>query len=202
MKKIFAIFALLCGVVCAQQDAFTDSRDGKKYKTVKIGNQVWMAENLSYNAKDSKCYNDERYKDSIANCEKHGRLYYWKIARTACPKGWHLPTSKEWETLFSFLGGKKTINEKSFKMYIGMEKIKSKDSFAALLDGRFYIDYHDGDEDVTYVDMGYTGCWFSASSGYLDGELWWLDVEKSVDKMKLSFINEVTEGCSVRCVKD
>ncbi|MDR0516938.1 MAG: hypothetical protein LBH25_07840 [Fibromonadaceae bacterium] len=82
-----------------------------------------------------------------------------------------------------------------------MEKLKAKDGFAALLSGRFYIDYNEGETDANYELMGYSYCWFSVSPGYFDdGEIWWSDIENGIDKMKLGFINEVTEGCSVRCV--
>ena len=77
-----------------------DSRDGQTYKTVKIGDQVWMAENLNYQTKDSYCYEDDP-----ANCEKYGRLYSWKAALNACPSGWHLPTKEEFATLMSNVGG-------------------------------------------------------------------------------------------------
>jgi len=77
----------------------TDSRDGEKYKTVRIGKQTWMAENLNYNATGSKCYDNKP-----VNCDKYGRLYNWSAAQSACPVGWHLPSDSEWTRLTDFVG--------------------------------------------------------------------------------------------------
>lgn len=107
----------------------TDERDGQVYKTVKIGDQWWMAENLNFRylqKTDSLDSSSFCLKDSLAYCGKYGRLYLWSAAmdsaalystnaegcgygapcapespaRGVCPAGWHIPSKDEWNTLF------------------------------------------------------------------------------------------------------
>ena len=132
---------------------FTDPRDGKVYKTVKIGNQIWMVENLAYDASSSKCYDN-----NLANCNKYGKLYDWNTAMKACPSGWHLPSQEEWQRLVDFAGG----NE------IAGKKLKAKNGwnnngngtdeygFSALPGG---IGFSGGD----FAVVGNLGRWWSAT---------------------------------------
>jgi uncharacterized protein (TIGR02145 family) len=121
MKKIATSIALLCVAVLAQQQSiFTDSRDGKNYKTVKIGAQVWMAQNLDYGGKNGDigvCYDKKP-----ENCKKYGALYSADEAKQVCPAGWHLPSRKEWQELIDFAGG----------VDIAGKKLKAKSDWSTL----------------------------------------------------------------------
>lgn len=103
-------------------DSFIDPRDGKQYKTVKIGTQIWLAENLAFLPKVSpsnKGSNIKQYfyvygyegnrifeAQEIANYKKYGVLYNWTAAKSACPQGWHLPDDQEWSLLSKYLSDK------------------------------------------------------------------------------------------------
>ena len=81
---------------------YIDESDGKKYKIVKIGDQILMAENYAKRPKSGISW---AYDDTETNVDKYGLLYDWETARNTAPKGWHLPTKDEWEKLHLFLGG-------------------------------------------------------------------------------------------------
>jgi uncharacterized protein (TIGR02145 family) len=81
-------------------DILIDERDGHEYKTVKIGNQCWMAENLNYNEGISST----TYDNDPSYAEKYGRMYTWDVALNVCPTGWHLPSHDEWKDLERYLG--------------------------------------------------------------------------------------------------
>ncbi|GBU25390.1 hypothetical protein R83H12_02033 [Fibrobacteria bacterium R8-3-H12] len=168
---------------------FIDLRDGKVYKTVKIGEQVWMAQNLNYECEGSKFY-----KNNPENGKKYGRLYDWKTAKKACPPGWHLPTDEEWQTLVDFAGGDKVAG-KHLKAKSGWADKEEKSGngidnygFSALPGGR-------GFSDGSFDYVGYEGCWWSASENVIRFMLRNREIANwgSLYKDDLS---------SVRCVED
>jgi uncharacterized protein (TIGR02145 family) len=113
----------------------TDERDGQIYRTVKIGDQWWMAQNLNYAYPESDDGLDTLsycYESLAKNCDVYGRLYTWSAAmdsaavfsengkgcgyevdcsptmpvRGICPEGWHLPNGHEWRDLLGWIDDK------------------------------------------------------------------------------------------------
>ncbi len=94
---------------------FVDSRDATIYGWVKLGEQVWMTENLKYTGSEIKHITDknEWYNDNYDGwcfldnnpdyADEYGVLYQWEAAKLSCPDGWHLPSVKEWHQLEDYL---------------------------------------------------------------------------------------------------
>jgi uncharacterized protein (TIGR02145 family) len=119
------LFSLLSQILSSplpgqDKGSFTDTRDGHIYKTVTIGKQTWMAENLAWlpavdraatGLFEVECryvygYEGINVDEAKANTnyQQYGALYNWIAARSACPSGWHLPTDQEWMVLEQFSG--------------------------------------------------------------------------------------------------
>jgi uncharacterized protein (TIGR02145 family) len=151
-----------------ERGTFTDSRDGKTYKTIEIGVQVWMAENLDYVAGSSRCYDNK-----LSNCGKYRRLYNWAAAMKACPNGWHLPSDAEWDKLIRYVDGDKgTESPYAYESKTAGKYLKAKSGwndyegksgngedtygFSALPGGGgHYYGY--------FLNVGNSGSWWSSS---------------------------------------
>lgn len=93
IRSSFAVVALAF-LLASCSESFTDSRDGRSYNVVKIGDLTWMVENLNYETETSACPDGDS-----RNCKQLGRLYSWAEARSVCPDGWRLPTREDFEAL-------------------------------------------------------------------------------------------------------
>jgi len=129
----------------------TDSRDSKTYRTIKIGTQTWMAENLNYDATGSVCYTNNK-----ANCNTYGRLYTWATALTVCPTGWHLPLDVEWATLVSYAGSIEGTQLKANSILWANNTGTDALGFSALPGGR-------GTSGGSFELASTYGYWWSAS---------------------------------------
>ncbi len=162
-------------------EPFTDYRDGKTYKTVKINNKIWLAENLNYDAGDGcYCYGDQSYK-----CDEYGRLYTWEAAKRAVPQGWRLPTKSEFEDLIKYIGGESSACK---------ELIPGGGArFHALFGG-----WRNYDGDFDYI--GKTAYFWSASE-YGAGNAWSLYVDSVYQEAGMyGYIRGI--AFSVRLLKD
>ncbi|MEM9981772.1 MAG: FISUMP domain-containing protein [Bacteroidota bacterium] len=87
-----------------QVSTFTDTRDSQTYRVIRIGDQIWLGENLNYETDDNSfCYDD-----NATNCTNDGRLYTWDAAQDAVPEGWKLPSEQDIDDLVEELSGGET----------------------------------------------------------------------------------------------
>jgi uncharacterized protein (TIGR02145 family) len=176
---------------------FPDSRDGKSYKWVKIGEQYWMAENLNHNATGSKCYDNLE-----SNCTTYGKLYDWATAVAACPSGWHLPSNAEWGVLMQYVNPSCSLTGTCANAGTKLKATSGWNnngngtddySFAALPGGYYRL------SDGRFDDVGNYGRWWSASEENDDDAYY-----------RSMYYNNATSGggtyktslFSIRCIKD
>ena len=202
-----------------------DLRDGQTYKTVTIGTQTWMADNLNYETENSYCYDDDP-----SNCSKYGRLYTWAAAmdsvgtwttngkgcgynktcsptypvRGVCPEGWHLPSYDEWNTLFTAVGG---VQDEDYAYRWNGAGTVLKSTGGWYNDGNGTdafgfsalpagVRYNDGNYDFE----GYTAYFWSSTEGS-SYYAYSMGMDCSLDGAYLGGNNKL-DGFSVRCLKD
>lgn len=224
MKNLVPVifFFAIPSVLSAQdKQSFTDSRDGRPYRTITIGSQTWMAENLAFLPAvnryatalfEESCYYVYGYEgvsvpEAKANGNYHtfGALYNWMAAKSSCPAGWHLPTDREWMVMEKFLGmtGEDTFSRDWRISGEAGAKIKSSSGWI----------HGNGNDTLGFEALpagcrGYGGfeskgyaCYFWTAST-IDGDNGWRRGVSS-DSPGISRQEDRRYfGASVRCVKD
>jgi uncharacterized protein (TIGR02145 family) len=224
LKKFSNIIFILSGFLLFNVfNARAQERPNKEFKTVIIGEQEWMAENLNvctfkngdriarartrtewqqahFDKKPAWCF----YAGDSLNGETYGRLYNWYAVndpRGLAPVGWHVPSDSEWTTLVKYLGGPEAAGEK-LKNSSGWKEngygINST-QFSALPGGACANDGYLG-------SLGYLGVWWSATadtSYYYDPDAyaWYRYLFFSKDEI-IRYSHSKGNGFSVRCIKD
>jgi uncharacterized protein (TIGR02145 family) len=175
-------------------DEFTDNRDGTTYKSVKIGNQCWMAENLRYgtfiesnlpndNQSDDGSYEYYAYNNNESNVDQFGGLYQWgeimnyneyPESRGLCPEGWHMPSEDEWNQLVIYLGGNAVAGDHliadgstGFEAVFAGERNNESGSFSSF--GQKAGFWSSTNKDASeafgvYINDGFSGAYFEFDS--------------------------------------
>jgi uncharacterized protein (TIGR02145 family) len=223
---LFILSALLLFASCEKEKTttdfsgdsgtFTDNRDSQEYAWVKIGSQIWMAENLNYGESNLACDCENN------STEKKGRFYSWSEACEVAPEGWHLPSDEEWKVLEISLGMDQSeasdtgcrsgylgymLDKRNNRIIINGNIVFSEEGseFKALYCGGYWMGYYD--------DANYKGYFWTATSA---GEKYVLqtgpDTHMETDQVWVRSLS--AGGClsrdilfgwngySVRCVKD
>jgi len=188
-------FTIFCITIFSQEKGtFKDLRDGRVYKTVKIGNQWIMAENLAYKV-SSGCW---AYNNIDSSVNKYGYLYNWETAKNVCPMGWHLPSDTEWTILINNLGGKKIAGSKmkattNWK-YDVKGNVTNISGFNALATGRY-----DSKKNIFSHFGESTSFWSSTPINRNEA----LSRGLHYDSEDVHYgTNSCTNGFCVRCIKD
>lgn len=176
---------------------FTDPRDGQIYRTIKIDDRQWLAQNMSYKVEGrSWCYDEKE-----SNCSRGGRLYDLDGARDACPKGWHLPRDREFNDMLTNLtrcySGVHTCKDfgKKLKAKVGWDGDKGTDEYG-------FAVYSTGfrDPQGKFEGMGgYSGFWTNQSGRVETNYIWVL--EKASPNMQRLFAPSKKHAYAVRCVE-
>jgi uncharacterized protein (TIGR02145 family) len=198
-----------------QKYGFVFDQAGKSYKTVVIGTQTWMAENLNYKTPDgsSRCYpisgTTNTSDEDNANCDKYGRLYTWYAAMNhsyssnnnpsgvqgVCPADWHIPSDAEWDMLMQNVANSNAVGGTKLKAISGWSSNNGTNDYGfSALPGGYYS------FDAGFIIVGTSGYWWSSmendnSEAFARGMSFQFNY---VDRFKYS----KSGMFSVRCVKD
>jgi len=192
--------------------------DGNIYHEIKIGNQTWLQENLKVthyqDGSPIKLMKDSLYWGTLTkgaycdyynqpdNCNNFGHLYnYFAVTnkRGLAPKGWHIPSNDEVDTLVTYLGGEFVAGDKmkgiQYWENFGDTTVFNSSGFTGLPAG-------DRSPDGDFSDMGQIGIWWTSTLYLPNDNTAYFFMVTSFDGSVINHDDLLTWGWSVRCIKD
>jgi uncharacterized protein (TIGR02145 family) len=185
--------------VIKDKEIFTDNRDGKTYKYVPIGSQIWMAENLRYETSNTKCYDDK-----TNNCENYGVMYDWNTAKVVCPSGWHLPNDMEWNTLRDFAGRNNAGTKLRAISGLWISANTSRWVYGEGTDNFGFTALPGGYFNDRFTEIGEIAGFWSATAGSQSETAHFRCLKYNSNILDLAglYTNENNSWANVRCIKD
>lgn len=192
-------------------------KDGNIYKTVTIGNQIWMAENLKTrkyrngdpipNVSDNAGWSALKtgayclYNNDAADKSGYGVLYNWYAvndSRNIAPLGWHIPSDEEWTALTNYLQGSSRAGGKIKET--GTSHWSDPNSGAVNSTGFTALPGGYRAKDGVFKNLSFCGTWW-ATSEYTQSVAWYRYVDYGTGNI-YSVSTYKACGLSIRCIKD
>lgn len=218
-----------CQVQVMADQSFIDSRDGHKYKTIKIGDQLWMAENFAYlpsintvddvSSTEAKSYvygyeggSVESAKE-LENYKLFGAFYNYAAALQYCPQGWHLASEEEWQALEKEIGMTAQEIQKMYNRGTAGNRLKSTSTWSSISSEK--PDNANNESGFTALASGELWDYYSKRYSYCQlskTTIFWCQSDKyqrsytrGLSRSKDFIYRDLTKyetGCSVRYIKD
>ena len=203
--------AFTCG------DPITDTRDGKVYNTVLIGDQCWTQENINIGTRINGSQNQDPsnptiekycYNDNEANCDTYGGLYQWDEmmqnstapgTQGICMDGWHVPSEDDWITLMGFLGWEGVAGGKMKE--IGTSHWASPNTGATNSSGFTALPAGGRNGNGFFYALSNDATWWSSTQHISTTSSWFWSIFYNGENVYHTIVTK-SFGHSVRCIKD
>lgn len=174
--------------------SFRDSRDGKVYQSIKIGELWIMSENFAYKPDNGKYW---AYNNDTNYVAKYGYLYDWETAKKVTPKGWHLPSRTEFKMIRKSFGGKwDLVKYLGGTMEIVYSRMIKKDGLNVKFGGTCNQKGQFWNINLT------TDFWSSTIGGYFDNGPFYYRIDSRDTTAYQGSVDSEYDGKSVRFIKD
>ncbi len=220
LPLFFLLMAILSVTGCEREDPddgdslhgyWTDPDDGRVYRTIQLGDQIWMADNINLGEmidgtaeqSDNGVIEKYCYDDNPVLCDKYGGLYQWgeamqydtrESSQGICPEGWHIPSDSEWKILEVFLGMAEAAGDMLWRGSGQGTQIQpeGETGFDALRGGNRFL-------NGSYNQIGSAGYFWTSTES--EGSHAWRRGISINEKGIYRSVNHKAFGFSVRCIK-